>query len=715
MIPSGDSIYLLGRLLTTDIMKFWLPVLIAAILLSCSGKGSDHVITTVSLLDEMTDLRRLSYLPDESYRTIQFSSYDRRSTKPTDSCWFSNEDGFGNEPIPGFEKILKQPGADGIGEYLICDVTQPGAIVRLWTAGLNGKIKLFLDKSEKPLFEGNAQDFFWKTAEMLSGKDDKSDYEGIFRQFDASYFPIAFSKGCRIEWTGDIGKIHFYHVGMRLYDPEVKIESYNITGFRGCIKKIEEVNKILKNPPAGDSLKIPQVEIQEAVLPDSAKREIYYYRGSRAIEYFALRLSAPDLESALRKSILTIFFDDSSIPQVEAPVGDFFGSAPGLNPYMSLPFTVQADGMMVCRFVMPFKKSVRIEIENWSGENIKLQGLIRLSDINWAEGKTMHFRARWKLDHRLTASAFDSGNNGVQDILYLMASGKGRVVGAGAFIYNPSNATTSWGNWWGEGDEKIFVDNDTFPSFYGTGSEDYFNYSWSSAKIFSYPYCGQPRNDGPGNRGYVSNYRWHISDDIPFMDKIAFYMELGHHGIVPDFSYGRIVYYYALPVVIDDYKKISVPEIMYLPYLKWDPIAYLGSAGFRYIQAEKLIAESSSVKTERGKLYADGAIIIWKPVKNGERIKFNISCDKMVENGVVGFTLSHNPEGGVMAFMLNGRPVKVDGNETVNTFEPFQTILANHFSEQVRLKKGSNEVIIESIDDDHGKKIGIDFVWLKVP
>ena len=74
-----------------------------------------------------------------------------------------------------------------------------------------------------------------------------------------------------------------------------------------------------------------------------------------------------------------------------------------------------------------------------------------------------------------------------------------------------------------------------FPSFFGTGSEDYFNYSWSSARIFSYPYCGQPRNDGPGNRGYVSNYSWHISDDIPFTDKIAFYMELGTMELYPVF------------------------------------------------------------------------------------------------------------------------------------------------------------------------------------
>ena len=88
-------------------MKLSLPVIFVILLFSCSGKESDNVITTGSLLNEMADLKRLTCLPGENYRTIQFSSYDRRSTKPTDSCWFSNEDGFGNEPIPGFEKVLK--------------------------------------------------------------------------------------------------------------------------------------------------------------------------------------------------------------------------------------------------------------------------------------------------------------------------------------------------------------------------------------------------------------------------------------------------------------------------------------------------------------------------------------------------------------------------------------------------------------------------------
>jgi len=694
-------------------MRFLLPAIILLATFSCSRHDPDREISTLSLLYDMVDLHRLTMVTEDNYRTIQFSSYDRRSTKPTDSCWFSNEDGFGSEPVPAFIGVLKNPGKDGNGVYLICDVKQPGAIMRLWTAGINGKIRLFLDDIKSPVYDGDAQEFFWKTVEKLSGKHNLPAYSGIFRQFDASYFPIPFSKRCRIEWTGDISKIHFYHVGMRVYDKGIKVETFNPSEFEKYSPAILRVNELMKNPQTAGFSKDGRVESFENELTDSLKKEIFFTRGTGAIENLTFRISADDIENALRKSILNIYFDGSSVPQVQAPVGDFFGSAPGLNAYQSLPFGVTEDTTLVCRFIMPYKKSVRIEVENHSGSDIKLKCAVRIAAGKWEDGKSMHFRARWKIDHGLTASGFDSGTNDIQDIIYLIASGRGRIVGSAAFIYNPSNATTSWGNWWGEGDEKIFVDRDTFPSFFGTGSEDYFNYSWSSQKIFSYPNCGQTRNDGPGNRGYVSDYRWHISDDIPFSDKLAFYMELGHHGIVPGFSYGRTVYFYALPGTLDDYRKISITDIKYLPYIKWYPIAYLGSAGYRYIQAEKLIAAGSSVKIEDGKIYAGGSIMMWKPVKKGDKIIFSISSGTAAENGAIGLTLSHNPVGGTIAVAINGKKVKFDGNPSICLYEPVQTILANHFSEQTALKKGSNEITIEFQDEGKGKNIGIDFIWVK--
>jgi hypothetical protein len=695
-------------------MKFILPVILIITLCSCNKKQSGQIISTSSLLDELTDLQRLTRLPGENYREVQFSSYDRRSKQPDDSCWFSNEDGFGNEPLPAFQEVLKSPDSTGVGEYLICDVRQPGAIVRLWTAGINGRIRLYLDNIDEPVFEGEAQDFFWKTAERLSGSDTSPEFSDFLRQYDATYFPVPFASRCRLEWIGDIRRIHFYHVGIRLYDKRTKVVTFRPEDFEDYAVKLEKVKRIYSDPSLLDSTVVAPREIPLTDVADSSSVDLFSSNEGGAIVYFALKLLSDDPEGALRESILTIRFDDATVPQVQAPTGDFFGTGPGLNPYISLPLTVQPDGQMICRFVMPFSRNVHIGIENFSGKKIRVKGEVRIADFPWDEGATMYFRAHWRIDHGLTASTFIAGKNTIQDINYIMASGTGRVVGAAAMVYNPSRATTSWGNWWGEGDEKIFVDNDTFPSFFGTGSEDYFNYSWSSTRIFSYPYCGQTRNDGPGNRGYVSDYRWHIADDILFHDKIAFRMELWHHGVVPDFSYGRIVYYYALPGAIDDVRQISSTDIRRLPYQKWDPIAYLGSAGFSYYQAEKLIPVSASVKAEKGKLWADSLIVMWKPVRRGEKIKFRIPVDREIENSMLGLTLSHNPDGGNIIVSLNGQYLRFDGNEFINLYEPAQTSLVNHFSDTVTLKKGFNEIVLESIESSNRKKVGIDFIWLKM-
>ncbi len=692
---------------------FFISVFVLLVTFSCTVPEKEQKVTTGSLLSEMVDLRRLTRLPEESYKSIQYSSYDRRSKSPSDSGWFSNEDGFGGEPIPGFEKVLKEPDSTGFGEYLICDIQRPGAILRLWTAGLEGNLRLFLDDMNSPFYEGNAQDFFWKTIEKLSGKEGLIDFSGTFRQFDATYFPVPFASRCRIVWTGNIKKIHFYHVGLRVYDKGVKVQTFSINDFQKYAEKIQEVNASLKDPGHADSLKTKSMQTSEINVAAGSSGELYRLSVPEAIDYFSVRLIAGDLENALRECILTIYFDNSSIPQVEAPLGDFFGAAPGLNPFRSLAFSVLADGTMICRFIMPFNHNARIEIKNNSSENVSIKSRISTAEYSWTDGKSMYFRARWKIDHGLTASYFGASGNSVPDIVYLMAMGKGRVVGTAAYLYNPSSAVTSWGNWWGEGDEKIFVDRDTFPSYFGTGSEDYFNYSWSSTRIFSCPYCGQPRNDGPGNRGYVSNFRWHISDDILFQNNLAFFMELGHHGIVPGFSYGRIVYLYSLPGLIDDYRKISVNDIVNLPYKIWEPEAYLGSAGNRFVQAEKLLSAGSGCRVEEGKIWAGGKILMWTPSTKNERIIFRFISDREIEKTSIGLTLAHSPDGAAISVFLNGNLLKYGDRETISLFEPNHQILDNHFSDQVRIIKGANELVFESQDEIPGKKAGFDFFWFK--
>ena len=124
---------------------FTVFVLGFAVAVAQADQPAARVVTTGVLLDEMKDLATLARWPNPAYRNVQFSSYDRRSTTPEAPGWFSNADGFGGEPIPGFAKTLREPAGGKAGLYLMADVRGPGAIVRGWSAGMEGILRVYLD------------------------------------------------------------------------------------------------------------------------------------------------------------------------------------------------------------------------------------------------------------------------------------------------------------------------------------------------------------------------------------------------------------------------------------------------------------------------------------------------------------------------------------------------------------------------------------------
>ena len=59
------------------------------------------------------------------------------------------------------------------------------------------------------------------------------------------------------------------------------------------------------------------------------------------------------------------------------------------------------------------------------------------------------------------------------------------------------------GTWWGESDDMIFIDDDTWPpSMHGTGGEDYFSQGWGMQKNaypilrYHHPRSGRARLPG---------------------------------------------------------------------------------------------------------------------------------------------------------------------------------------------------------------------------
>lgn len=669
-------------------------------------------VTTASLLEEMIDLGRLASTPEPAYSVYQVSSHDRRANLPNGPDWFANSDGFGSEPIPAVVRTIKKADQSGIGTYVLAEQTGPGAIVRCWTAaqhragiGMNGTIRLYLDGAEKPIFDGSANEFLINLYPALA-KQHGLDSDGLsagFTQRDSCYCPVGFAKSCRIEWTGALRAVHFYHIELRRYTDGAEVETFEPRQLDMLREKIKQVGAVLADPSSRPPAEGENVAIAATIPAGESQPLMQIEDRSGRITELRLKLSAEDLDRGLRQTVLRVFFDGYSRPQIESPLGDFFGAAPGVNPLDSIPMKVEPDGTMTCRFVMPFAKRVDIWAENTSPEAVEISGRAVVSDAKWDADRDMHFLAKWRANHNMQVD----GRHGF-DLPFLRARGSGRFVGCSVHLMNPSSVPGV--NWWGEGDEKIFVDDDgNEPSFFGTGSEDYFNYSWSEPDLFYHAYFAQPRCDGPATRGFVVNNRWHILDDIPFEKRFDFFMELLTHNTVDGMSYARICYYYGRPGIYgdrtplfrEDLRVIKSPE-------NWTPLAVQRQRGAIYYQLED--APGAEGMAEEGPLWARGKRVGWRPKEAGESITMDFDVAKAGKYRVY-IVLNRSPKSGKCELQINGKSRK-----SLDLYEPFHTMLRAYSLGTLDLPQGKNTLTVVSQgknNESQGTLVGADFLWIQ--
>ncbi len=221
-----------------------------------------------------------------------------------------------------------------------------------------------------------------------------------------------------------------------------------------------------------------------------------------------------------QEMVLRMYWDGNPRPAVEAPVGDFFANCFGQRrEVISVPVIVEDADSYNCFWRMPFRKSARIEIENQSDKPISLL----YYNIDWIKKDklpkdTPYFYAQYRQEYPVQTG---------KDYVVLETKGKGHYVGTVLAVRTRSPA------WFGEGDEKIYIDGEAKPSIWGTGTEDYFLSAWG-LKQTSTPYFGVPYFDQWGIvGGHTSAYRWHIQDPLVFNKGIKVTLE--HFGwISPD-------------------------------------------------------------------------------------------------------------------------------------------------------------------------------------
>jgi hypothetical protein len=696
-------------------MKNFFALLIIAISVCAvrANEAAEKAITTGTLLGEMKDLAALARFPNPGYRNVQFSSYDRRSTTPEAPGWFSNADGFGGEPIAGFMKTFRKPQKGQPGLYLVADVRGPGAIVRGWSAGMAGVLRVYLNSkecNENPLggqliYEGPAYEFLARrSTHFLKEAGDELDAKNAFIQQDADYLPIPFANGLTVTWEGTLNELHFYHLQVREYPQGTTVQTFDPK------KDLKEFEPQLRAAVAGltnptDDEKNSAAPLAAKIAPGGNYRNIIEMTDSSAITELTLKVRAEKLDEALRGCLLKIAFDGSQRPQVESPLGDFFASGPGINPFSSLPFTVAADGTLTCRFVMPFRKTARVEIVNHTAMPVELEGQIRVSPWKW-DDDSMYFHAKWRIDPDLLA-----GPGSVIDLPYTVAIGKGVFVGCACMIMNPTGVPTASGNWWGEGDEKFLVDGEKTPSIFGTGSEDYFNYSWSRPALFGHPYCGQPLDSGPDTAGYVSNHRFQVLDAVPFEKTLAALMELWAHSPTPGLSYARITYYYARPDAIDDHRALVPGDMKIQPLPRREFQALRAAKGGISFHFDDLKPEATAGKLETVPLPIATRLHVakWQAEKGG-KLKFNLPIEK---DGRMALHLIavHQPEGAVVRVLLDGKPLTINRNATeIPLRSAYAPRILNVNFQPVEVKAGSRIIEIECVEPG---AVGLDSIWMK--
>ena len=277
--------------------------------------------------------------------------------------------------------------------------------------------------------------------------------------------------------------------------------------------------------------------------------------GSGCIKHIWITIRT-DEEWYLRKIVLRMYWDNEKSPSVEVPIGDFFGIGHGITKnYVSVPLQMSPeDGKAFnCWWPMPYENGAIVTVENQGQKLVpKFYYYIDFEDWNEPPAGLGRFHACWNRQNPTDGISEEGLTNqewmflgknlkGEGNYLLMEAEGKGHYVGCNVNVVNLRE--TDEFNWYGEGDDMIYIDDEPAPQLVGTGTEDYYCMSWCPTQEYCAPYHGLPLPGGKNWSGKVTWYRYHIQDPVYFEKSIRVTIEHGHANHRSD-DYSSTAYWY---------------------------------------------------------------------------------------------------------------------------------------------------------------------------
>ncbi len=422
----------------------------------------------------------------------QTSSTDPRSTTPDAEHWFANDD-RGN--------VASVQTTNGRREYVLVDREGSGALVRLWSANpeRGGILRIVVDGAEHPVVQA-------PMAELLSGSSAIS--PPLAAETGGGFTlraPIAYGRHLRVTMDDNRGK-----------------------GVYWVAQGIEWRDGVAPSSP-DDLARLDQTG---AALRDRMQRAPRTVQaGPTSVELgstvSAVHLFVAEPERADAVWIIGTF---DGVQSLEVPVTGLCGSGPVPSDpsgrYADVWRTVTwADGYRCSVFLpMPVETSGTLALEVRQPEPVAAG--LQVDTLN--EQRPVRFRLHGV--HREQSIA----TRPRRDVVLLDHEGAGRLLSETVTIDNPV------ADWWGGGDEKIWIDGRLER---GTGTEDHFGMAWCSDAVFSGPFGGQPRNDAHPDdpdsgsscgrsTGVATATRARVLDLLPWRESLRLTLGVRHRADV---------------------------------------------------------------------------------------------------------------------------------------------------------------------------------------
>lgn len=481
-------------------------------------------ITLESLLREMVNRDAIAQWPQPEWTCKQASSYDRKTIGPDQPGWFANND---------HTQYIRAEVTEGRTEQVMLDVDGPGALVRFWLTTADkkaGTIRIYLDGQTQPSLTFSAFDLLASDLKVEKPLLEAHPGYGPERGGNTLYLPIPYGKHCKVTWEEKSGGPRYYQINYRTYASGTSVKTFDSEQMAAVRRTIEEVNQTLvatKPETSGRTVTL------EKPVAAGQEQTLDLPEGAAAIHELELQLQgngAVLTERDLRSVIIQLRFDGETT--VWCPATDFFGSGVGVNALRSWSRSVEPNGVMRCRWIMPYQKKASIALLNLGTSAVHARLRTVVGSWTWND-RSMHFHSAWRFESNLATPPDRDWN-------YIRIAGKGVYAGDSLALFNPVST------WYGEGDEKIRVDAESVPSHLGTGTEDYYGYSFAPQGILQTPFVNQVRIDEPMTQGHNVMSRTRLLDGIPFQKSLDFDIELTAWQPTK-LTYAATTYWYALP------------------------------------------------------------------------------------------------------------------------------------------------------------------------